>query len=95
MWKTVDTEIPVCSTTATLHIQYSVGLYVVNMYSVIATSSKYMRGKLYVFCITNDTVRVPYLNEVLTKVSFIIFQFLIYHIIHIKAHTYVEISHIC
>jgi hypothetical protein len=78
-----------------IHIQYSVRLYVVNMYSVIVTSSKYMRDKLYVFCITNDTVRVPHLNEVSTKVSFIIFQFLIYHILHIKAHTYIEISDIC
>jgi len=95
MWKTVDTEIPVCSTTAHLHIQYSVDLYVVNMYSVTFTSSKYTQGTLYLFCITNDTVRVPYLNEVLTKVSFIIFQILTYHIIHTKAHTYVEITDIC
>jgi hypothetical protein len=95
MWKTVDTEIPVCSTTATLHIQYSVGLYVVNMYSVIFTSSKYMQGTLYLFCTTNDNVRVPYINEVLTKISFIIFQILTHHIMHIKAHMYVEISDVC
>jgi len=95
MWKTVYTEIPVRSITITLHTQYYVGLYVVNVYSVIFTSSKYRQGTLYLFCITNDTVRVPYPNEILTKVSFIFFQILTYHIIHIKAHTYIEISDIC
>ena len=65
------------------------------MYSVTFTSSKYMQVTLYLFCITNDTVRVPYLNEVMTEVSFIIFQILIHHIIHIKANTHVEISDIC